>query len=475
MKWNSDTLEAELERSGILLNDPRINGQQLIAEEQRNGVITRALEGGNVLPNFEEFTADISRIYEAVKLETGGQVANYIPQLKHVDPDLFGVSLCTIDGQQFSIGDFQNKFSIQSTHKPINYAVALEELGTARVHQHIGKEASGVSFNALTLNREGLPHNPLINAGAITSLIMQDKNPADKFDHLLELFDQLTATGKPTFNNSVYLSERDTADRNFALAYFMRENGAFPEGVDIEEILDFYFQCCAIESTTEQMAKMAATFANSGINPFTNNRVFSSQTVKNCLTMMNTCGMYDFSGEFAFSIGLPAKSGVSGAIWIAVPNVMGIGIYAPPLDKNGNSVKGVAFAKALVNHFNFHAFDSLNYELDGKKDPRRKKYETKATEVMQMIFAASAGDLNEVKKICNGGISVNEADYDGRTALHLAAAENRPEVVEYLLHQGANITVQDRWGGTPLVDAQKANNREVLEIFDAFHPSNDNQ
>lgn len=466
-------LKDQLLKAGIIPTDPRIGDYDKLLRDnnikgiEQLGIVQRTLNGQTILPDFEGFTEEICEIYRRVKRNKGGEVAKYIPQLANINPNLFGVSICTVDGQQFSMGDSTEKFSIQSANKPINYAIALEEIGLEKVHQHVGKEPSGVSFNALTLNPDGLPHNPLINSGAImtSSLILRHHNAADKYDRVLNVYDRLTNEGKPTFNNSVYLSERETADRNFALAYFMRENGAFPEGTNVQEVLDFYFQCCSIESTTADMARLAATFANSGVNPFSSDTVFHPETIKSCLTMMNTCGMYDFSGEFAFSIGLPAKSGVSGAIWMVVPNVMGICVYAPPLDANGNSVKGIEFAKELTRRFNFHAFDSLNHELDGKKDPRRKKYETKATLVMELIFAASAGDIIEVKKIVATGISVNDSDYDGRTALHLAASENQIEVTEFLLKIGANIHATDRWGGTPASDAEKAGHQNIVKLI----------
>jgi len=480
MKNNSLVVDfkSQLGKAGIKTSDPRIDDKLLRdndLESIRNlGIVKRSLNGQNILPDFQGFTKEIDEIFQKIKSNREGKVASYIPQLANVNPELFGVSICTVDGQQFSCGDHAKKFSIQSTHKPINYAIAIEELGLDLVHKHVGKEPSGASFNALTLNPSGLPHNPLINSGAImmASLILRDHNAADKYDCILDVYKKLVGSHRPSFNNAVYLSERDTADRNFALSYFMRENQAFPTKTNIHDVLDFYFQCCSIESSADDMAKIAATFANSGVNPFTNEKVFESKTVKSCLTMMNMCGMYDFSGEFAFSIGLPAKSGVSGAIWIVVPNVMGICIYSPPLDGNGNSVKGIEFAKELIKRFNFHAFDSLNHELDGKKDPRRKKYETQATEVMELIFAASAGDIHEVKKIVAAGISVNDSDYDGRTALHLAASENRLEVADFLLKNGANLYAKDRWGGTPHSDAKKAKNREMLELVSPKQKSN---
>src|SRR5205807_4247686 len=210
------------------------------------------------------------------------------------------------------------------------------------------------------------------------------------------------------------LSEKQTADRNFALAYFMRENKKFPDNTNVMETLDLYLQCCSIELTCQAMSVVAATLANGGINPITGERIFKENTVKDCLDLMDASGMYDFSGEFAFAIGLPAKSGVGGGMMLVVPNVMGFCIWSPPLDKSGNSVRGVEFCKELVKHFNFHNYDSLVSGTDDKIDPRKKALEVKLNGIMSLLWAASKGDIEEIKRLIAAGININEADYDGR-------------------------------------------------------------
>ena len=190
----------------------------------------------------------------------------------------------------------------------------------------MGREPSGQSFNELALNPKGLPHNPMVNAGAImtTSLIRPDLDIADRFDHVAATWARLTGGGRIGFNNAVYLSERQTADRNFALGYSMRESGAFRPGTDLQQTLEFYFQGCSIEVDAQLLAVAAASLANAGLCPLTEDPVFSAGTVQSCLSLMSSCGMYDFSGEFAFTIGLPAKSGVSGALMLVIPGLMGI-------------------------------------------------------------------------------------------------------------------------------------------------------
>ena len=482
--YKSDLLES-LNRMGIRSSDPRLKATWEQLEQflesykidfkqfsdlirQNTILIENVLTGKLIIPDFEGFCAEIKSIYDSTKGNHSGGVATYIPQLARVNPDQYGLAICTIDGQQYSQGESRTLYCLQSTCKPINYCLALEEHKEAKVHQHIGREPSGRGFNELTLNSDSLPHNPLINAGAIMAcaLIKPDLNIADRFEYVMEMWTALSGGERPGFNNAVYLSEKQTADRNFALGHFMREKKAFPEGTDLYEVLEFYFQCCSIEITAESMSVVAATLANAGICPLTGIRIFDPNTVKNCLSLMYSCGMYDFSGEFAFSVGLPAKSGVSGALMVVVPNVMGICTWSPRLDHLGNSVRGIAFCKELVKKFNFHNYDSLVRSID-KQDPRLKKNESKLTSVMSLVGAASQGDLNEIKRLVAEGVNLNSADYDGRTALHLAAAEGQLQVVKYFIARNAYLNPVDRWGGTPLSDAYAGKHQEVAELLES--------
>lgn len=433
---------------------------------QQNRIVKEALQARLTIPAFEDFKKNLTEIFDKTKTINEGKVATYIPQLAKVDPEKYAISFCSIDGQRYNIGDYKDKFSIQSTSKTVNYCIALEEHGEEKVHNHVGREPSGQKFNEITLNENGLPHNPLINAGAImcSSLIKLNKKPAEAFDKVIDTW-QLCCGGKrPGFNNSIYQSERNTADRNFALAYFMKENKGFPEGTNLNETLELYFQCCSIELDTEMLSIAAATLANSGVCPFTGSRVFSSKTVQNCLSLMSSCGMYDYSGEFAFTIGLPAKSGVSGALTLVIPDLGGIAIWGPKLDKIGNSIKGIEFCKELLKKYNFHKYDIL-FDKSDKTDPTKKKYENRSQAIISLIYAATYGDLDEITMLEANGVDLNAADYDGRTALHLASAEGREEVVEYLLNKGVDPNSIDRWGATPLKDAERAKNQKIIELL----------
>ena len=477
---------SRLERSGLRTDDPRIaealagltgaDGSRQLSFAQfkalaqhNSSLIRRAVEGNLAVPDFAALSADITRMYGELLPVRSGSVADYIPQLKRVDPDQLAISLCTVDGQRFSIGDATTAFCLQSVSKTVSYCLALDEHGAEAVHRHVGREPSGQSFNELALNPKGLPHNPMVNAGAImtTSLIRPDQDIADRFDLVAATWQRLAAGRRPGFNNAVYLSERQTADRNFALGYSMRENGAFRPGTDLQQTLEFYFQGCSIEFDAQMLAVAAASLANAGVCPLTDDPVFAPETVQSCLSLMSSCGMYDFSGEFAFTIGLPAKSGVSGVLMLVVPGVMGICVWSPRLDEHGNSVRGIEFCRKLVAEYNVHVFDSLvtGRGRTSKRDPRRKKNQTQTEAVVALTWAASQGDLNEVRALIATGVEPGTADYDGRTPLHLAAAEGQLEVVRYLLAAGADPRSADRWGGTPLSDAETNGHAVIAELL----------
>lgn len=428
-----------------------------------------------IIPEFQAFKKEFHRIFEETKEINTGKVADYIPQLGKVDPSKFAVSFCSIDGQRFSIGDMNDFFCIQSCSKPINYCLAIEEHGLEKVKRHVGIEPSGESFNKLALNAEGLPHNPMVNAGGVmsTSLVKTGHSQADRFEFVSKIWSRLCGGARINFNNSVYLSERDTADRNFCLAYMMRESGAFPENATLLNTLELYFQCCSMETTCEDFAVLAATFANDGICPLTTDRVFKSDTVKNCLCLMYSCGLYDFSGSWSFDIGIPAKSGVGGSIFGVIPGVGGVCVWSPRLDKHGNSVRGVEFFKRLVQKFAFHHFENhSSHPSQSKLDPRKQAFASDLHELVSFLYACAEGDIQFIRKQFAKGFDVNTGDYDGRTGLHLAASEGKIAVVRFLLQRGARFDPVDRWGGTPLRDAIQGEHIEVEKFLRQYASDN---
>ena len=429
-------------------------------------LVERALAGQLVLPDFGDFRLRLEAIFDSCQQDTSGEVASYIPQLARVPADKFAMGVCSTDGQRFSRGDDSDRFCVQSTCKPMLYALAHGLHGSAGVHRHVGREPSGRSFNELTLNPAGLPHNPMINAGAImcASLIKPEEPLADRFDFMVGKWWDMSGGVAPGFDNAVFLSEKATADRNFALAYFMRENGAFPADTDLMATLDFYFQCCSLSMDVRQMAVVAATLANSGICPLTNERVLGTDTVRDCLSLMYSCGMYDFSGEFAFTVGIPAKSGVSGALLLAVPGGCGSALWSPRLDRCGNSVRGGRFAADLARSFAFHSYAGLVGDAQLANPVRR------ATALQEDISghacaAAATGDIGELRRFVALGADVSRPDYDGRTPMHLAASEGCESALEFLLSSGCEPMPRDRWGNTPLDDARREGREGIIALL----------
>jgi len=432
-------------------------------------LFTKIIEQDLIIRDWVSFSVEINDIFLSCREHNLGKVADYIPQLAKVPDTLYGVSICTIDGQQLNLGDTNIPFCVQSCSKPITYLIAADLNSPDYVHNFIGREPSGRNFNELCLNSDKLPHNPLINSGAImsTSLVNYREPIADRFDTIVDYWSKLAGNTKINFSNSVYLSERTTADRNYCIGYMMQEAQAFSRGKDIKykrewnnndlrDSLDLYFQCCSIEINCKQAAVIAATLSNGGVCPVTEQVVFPPDTVKNALSLMSSCGMYDYSGEWAYTIGIPAKSGVSGIIIGIIPNVMGIAVFSPKLDDIGNSSRGIEFFKKLTAKYPFHVYDNvLNSK---KKSVINYEVTNEETNLYTLLSAAGNGDLKTIQAISGKGFDLNTSDYDGRTALHLAASEGNDEVVRYLLEKEVDKCKKDRWGNIPIDDA----NREIL-------------
>ena len=272
-----------------------------------------------------------------------GHVATYIPELANVDPGKFGICVFVEDGKEYAAGDYLERFTMQSVVKPLILLQALMDSGTDAVRALVGVEATGKPFDAFNYSDQALTGahiNPMINTGAIAlCTLIQGETYEEKFSRLLDLTRKLAENPSLCVDEAVYRSEKTTGNKNRALAYMLKAYGMIEDPV--EEILDCYFRACSILVNCRDLARIARVFSNHGIHPETWEHLFPAEYARYVNATLATCGMYDGSGEFALKVGFPAKSGVGGGIMGVVSRRMGIGVFAPALDKHGNSVAGV--------------------------------------------------------------------------------------------------------------------------------------
>ncbi|MGL4410428.1 MAG: glutaminase A [Zoogloea sp.] len=301
----------------------------------------------------------LQQAYENSLSQTGGALADYIPELARVDPERFGLALATAKGRLYTVGDVDIPFTIQSVSKAFSYCLALELVGAQEVRSRVGVEPSGDAFNAIEFDPvTRRPFNPMVNAGAITVAgVLRDVYGAQAFEKVLEKF-SLAANRPLDLDESVYRSEAETGHRNRAIAHLLRASGALAEPV--EDAVDLYFRLCSIRVTARDLAVMAATLANMGENPFTGTEVFDLRAVRDTLAVMFSCGMYDYSGNWICDVGIPAKSGVGGGLIGVVNRQLGLGAFSPRLDEKGNSVRGVNALQWLSNELGLHTFECTN-------------------------------------------------------------------------------------------------------------------
>lgn len=297
----------------------------------------------------------LNQVLSNCDLKNEGALAGYIPELANADPNKLALALSTVDGVIYSSGDVDVEFTIQSMSKPFAYALALTEHGLDAVLSKVGVEPSGEAFNQIALDRGNLPKNPMINSGAITthSLIPFDAQ-TDRAEKLRQFLSQL-AGRELEFDHQVYQSELDTAFRNLSIGYMLRTVGVLES--DPVEIVNGYIKQCAIKVTVNDLAKMTSVLANGGIQAATGKRLIERNVVRQVLSVMMTCGMYDAAGDWLTTVGIPAKSGVAGGIIGVLPGQVGIAVFSPKLDEHGNSVRGVDIFEQLSRDMGLHLME----------------------------------------------------------------------------------------------------------------------
>jgi glutaminase len=280
----------------------------------------------------------------------------YKPALAAAERDRFSICIARTRGDAYQTGDHDRPFALKSISKVFVYGLALADHGRDYVLKHVGVEPSGDAFNSIVFDEQNnRPHNPMVNAGAlVTTDLVRGKDPAERFERLLDSLRSYAGNERLAIDEDTFEAEMRTADRNRATAYLMRSNGMISG--DVEGILALYLRQCSVQVTCRDLAVMAATLANGGVNPMTGERALPLHHVREVLSVMHTCGMYDAAGQWAFDVGVPAKSGVSGGIMAVVPGKGGIGVFSPGLDAYGNSVRGIGVCREISERLGWHVF-----------------------------------------------------------------------------------------------------------------------
>ena len=324
---------------------------------------TLAQQTSPVAPRREQVQTIVREAYEKFKGDTGGKNADYIPVLAQVDSKLFGVAVVTTDNQVISMGDTDYSFSIQSISKVYSQALALEELGPDAVFQKIGSEPTGRAFNSVFAVADMPTHtgNPLVNAGAIATVsLISAKSADEKWGKILDFYSK-AAGERLTLIDEVYKSEAATNTGNKALSMLLAKYDRIYG--DPFESVDVYTKQCSVGVTVAQLARMGATLANNGKNPWTNEQLIKPDNVPYILSTMMMAGLYDGSGGWSWKVGLPAKSGVGGGIVAVVPGKGAIAVFAPPLDEAGNSVKAQKVIEYIARRLDFNIYSPRSVGL----------------------------------------------------------------------------------------------------------------
>ena len=300
----------------------------------------------------------VEQAYNECKVITGGHNADYIPFLANIDPSLFGISVTLPDGTTFNAGDTEYKFGIESVSKVLTAILVLKQYGADAVLKQIGADATGLPFNSIfaILLENDHPSTPLVNAGAITACSMVEPK-GDSWGKWEAIINNITALcgSEAQVLDELYRSESETNFNNRAIAWLLKNYNRIYD--DVPMSLDLYTRQCSVGITASQLSICAATIANGGVNPVTGEKVFEAELAPKITTLISSVGFYQNTGDWLYTSGIPAKSGVGGGVLGVMPGVMGIAAFAPPLDEAGNSVKAQAAVKAVMNKLGLGVFN----------------------------------------------------------------------------------------------------------------------
>ena len=412
----------------------------------------------------------LDEVLQSVAADRTGVLANYIPELAEVDPERLGASIAMVDGELYASGDTDSLFTIQSLSKPFVYALALADRGFERVLDKVGVEPSGEPFNEISLeDSSGRPLNPMINAGAITthSLVgTETMNPAERMERVISGLSAFAGRSLDV-DEAVYSSEIEHAHRNLAIAHMLRSHDILTENPT--GVVEGYTRQCSLLVTVQDLAMMAATLANYGIQPVTGEQVVPKTVVRQVLSVMFTCGMYNAAGDWATQVGIPAKSGVGGGIIGAVPGQLGLATFSPRLDVHGNSVRGVSLFERFSSDMGMHVMNIPTVARSAIRANYRIGSGEKITQVIQLQgrirFAGAERVIREIV----------DTHYMGtRIALDVTRVYSVDEVAQHMLleimrrmrHEGYTVYLIDQDDTITNLEALKAMDVAVLGSID---------
>ena len=412
----------------------------------------------------------LDEVLQSVAADRTGVLANYIPELAEVDPERLGASIAMVDGELYASGDTDSLFTIQSISKPFVYALALADRGFEKVLDKVGVEPSGEPFNEISLeDSSGRPLNPMINAGAITthSLVgTETMNPAERMERVISGLSAFAGRSLDV-DEAVYSSEIEHAHRNLAIAHMLRSHDILTENP--AGVVEGYTRQCSLLVTVQDLAMMAATLANYGIQPVTGEQVVPKTVVRQVLSVMFTCGMYNAAGDWATQVGIPAKSGVGGGIIGAVPGQLGLATFSPRLDVHGNSVRGVSLFERFSSDMGMHVMNIPTVARSAIRANYRIGSGEKITQVIQLQgrirFAGAERVIREIV----------DTHYTGtRIALDISRVYSVDEVAQHMLleimrrmrHEGYTVYLIDQDDTITNLEALRTMDVAVLGSID---------
>ena len=412
----------------------------------------------------------LDEVLQSVAADRTGVLANYIPELAEVDPERLGASIAMVDGELYASGDTDSLFTIQSISKPFVYALALADRGFEKVLDKVGVEPSGEPFNEISLeDSSGRPLNPMINAGAITthSLVgTETMNPAERMERVISGLSAFAGRSLDV-DEAVYSSEIEHAHRNLAIAHMLRSHDILTENP--AGVVEGYTRQCSLLVTVQDLAMMAATLANYGIQPVTGEQVVPKTVVRQVLSVMFTCGMYNAAGVWATQVGIPAKSGVGGGIIGAVPGQLGLATFSPRLDVHGNSVRGVSLFERFSSDMGMHVMNIPTVARSAIRANYRIGSGEKITQVIQLQgrirFAGAERVIREIV----------DTHYMGtRIALDVTRVYSVDEVAQHMLleimrrmrHEGYTVYLIDQDDTITNLEALRTMDVAVLGSID---------